>query len=365
MAPVVLHLISSLRVGGAERMLVSLLSAARRDREARYVVCIMNDEIDPGLMAELEACGFPCYRLGRPEGRLHPRYMLELVRIVGRHGVQVVHTHNEGSRKWAMLLRLARPRLKVVYTLHCLGMAERYGAMARQLYRAGVDATVAISPATAREGDAIGARRLVEIPNGVELERFRGARRERFATGPLRLLQVGRFSPEKGQDILIRALANLKSRGVEAACTLAGVTLGARDPWLAELQALARELGVADRVDFVFGRTDVENLLLDADVCVMPSRSEGFGLALVEAMAAGVPVVASQVGGLAALVQDGVNGLLFAAEDAPGLADAIARLAADPTLRRSLAMEGAASAECYGIDATLRDHARLYADLAA
>ena len=364
-APLVLHLISSLRVGGAERMLVSLLAAARRQPGSRYVVCIMNEEVDAGLLAELEACGWPCYRLGRPEGHVHPRYFAQMVSILSRHRVDVVHAHNEGSRKWAMLLRLARPTLKVVYTLHCQGLADAYGPFARRLYRVGVDATIAISDATAQEGQTLRARRLVQIANGVDLDRFRGARRESARRGPIRILQVGRFHPEKGQDVLLRALARLRGEGVEAAATFAGVALGDADPWVSELRALATSLGVDEAVRFVFGRTDVENMLADADVFVLPSRAEGFGLALVEAMAAGVPVIAAAVGGPARLVQDSVNGLLFPAEDHAALAAALGRLEADPNLRRRLAAEGAASAECYGIEATLRDHARLYADLAA
>ncbi|WP_460447999.1 glycosyltransferase [Alsobacter sp. SYSU BS001988] len=363
-APVVMHLISSLRIGGAERMLISLLSAARAAPGARYVVCIMNDEIDGRMLAELEACGWPCHRLGRREGHRHPGYVLQLAGLVRRYGVDVVHAHNEGSRKWAMLLRLVRPGLQVVYTLHCQGLAQQYGAVARWLYRAAVGATVAISPATADEGAQIGAPRLTHIPNGVDLSRFRGVGRRREASGPLRILQVGRFAQDKGQDILIRAVALCRAAGLETSCVVAGVAVRPDDPWLEHLHGLVRDLGVEDVVRIVQDRLDVEALLAEADVSVLPSRAEGFGLALVEAMAAGVPVIAARVGGPARLIDDGVNGLLVPAEDPAALAGALMRVAGDGSLRRSLAAEGLCAAERYDIARAASAHALLYADLA-
>ncbi|MCA0424819.1 MAG: glycosyltransferase [Proteobacteria bacterium] len=173
--PVVLHLISSLRVGGAERLLVSTMREAAKAGQTGFVVVIMNDECDQGLVAELESTGVPLYRLGRREGHLSPKYLTAILNIIRRHGATVIHTHNEGSRSWGMLAKLARPRLRLVYTVHAEGVGATITGLRRAAYLRLVDTTVAISEAVERECRAFGAKDVVRIENGVDLEAFAAA----------------------------------------------------------------------------------------------------------------------------------------------------------------------------------------------
>ncbi|MBI0477227.1 colanic acid biosynthesis glycosyltransferase WcaL [Sphingomonas sp. MA1305] len=154
------------------------------------------------------------------------------------------------------------------------------------------------------------------------------------APQPLQLIAVGRLSPEKGQAGLLEAVALLRDRGVAIALTLVG-----DGPESASLRALATQLGVKALVRFV-GRQDERTALASiaaADVLVLPSFMEGLPVVLMEAMALGVPVIATRVAGIPELVRDEVSGLLFDPADWHGLADTIARLAADPALRARLA----------------------------
>lgn len=149
---------------------------------------------------------------------------------------------------------------------------------------------------------------------------------------------VGRVEPWKGQDIAVRMLHALV--GADAGCHL--VLLGEnRSPTWPEfggaVEELASELGVGDRVRFAGHRSDVTDVLPAFDVLVCSSREEGFGLAIVEAMTAGVPVVATRCGGPEDIVEHGVNGLLVPAESHVALADAVLRLLNRPDIGRQLA----------------------------
>jgi glycosyltransferase involved in cell wall biosynthesis len=162
------------------------------------------------------------------------------------------------------------------------------------------------------------------IPNTYDVRRYTHVERAR---GPvLRILSVGRLSHEKGHDVLLRAFAQVRVAGVEATLTMVG-----DGPERTALEALASDLGIADAVEF-------KGILLDeplaaemrgADLFVLPSRSEGFGVVLIEALATGLPVVATRSGGPDGIVADG-DGVLVAADDVDafvaGLHDAIARL---------------------------------------
>ena len=154
---------------------------------------------------------------------------------------------------------------------------------------------------------------------------------------PLRLVAVGRLSPEKGLAGLLDALARLRDRGVAATLTLVG-----DGPEGAALRAHARTLGLDGAVQFA-GRLDERATLCAiaaADVLALPSFMEGLPVVLMEAMALGVPVVATRVAGIPELVRDGETGLLFDPADWQGLADAIASLAVDPERRARLAAAG-------------------------
>lgn len=148
------------------------------------------------------------------------------------------------------------------------------------------------------------------------------------------LLTLSRLHPKKGLDTLLMALKNMP----DCYAWLAG-----DGPLRRELEALASKLGVLDRVRFLGWRTDRSALLRAADVCVLPSRYEPFGTVILEAWAAGTPLVACRSAGPAAHVEDGVNGLLTPIDDAEALAAAMRRALGDEELRRRLVSQGYAA----------------------
>jgi L-malate glycosyltransferase len=183
------------------------------------------------------------------------------------------------------------------------------------------------------------------IPNFVDADRFRPAPRRPelvrelgLPPAPL-LLHVSNFRPLKRVDDVVRILAAVR-REVPAVLVLVG-----DGPERPRAEALARELGVAAAVRFLGAQLDFRDVLQQADVFLLPSETEGFGLAALEALACGVPVVGSRVGGLPEVVAEGQTGLLCPPGDVPAMAAAVRRLLGDPALRQSMAGAARASVE--------------------
>ena len=200
--------------------------------------------------------------------------------------------------------------------------------------------------------------RVTVVQNGVDLSFWRGgAGRD---PEPGRIVQVGTLRYVKGQDVMIEALARLRDRVPEARLDLVGDG-SAR----ADLEAHARRLGVADAVTFV-GRIepeDVRERLRSAAVLVLPSRSEGMPLTLLEAMSAGVPVVATTVGGIPEVAGEPPCVSLVSPEDPVALADALAHVLADGDTARDLRVRGQARSKAFSWDRTLGAYEALFADI--
>ena len=172
---------------------------------------------------------------------------------------------------------------------------------------------------------------------GIDLAQFDGDRPASASSGELRILNVGRLHPVKGQAVLLEALAIVLEGGVEARLTIVGD--GERRE---ALERRAAELGVADRVTFAgnVGQDDIRAFYERADVFCLPSFGEGIPVVLMEAMAMRVAVVSSRIMGIPELVEDGVGGLLVPPGRPDLVAAALRRLASDPELRERLARQG-------------------------
>lgn len=173
------------------------------------------------------------------------------------------------------------------------------------------------------------------IPNGVDIDAFSPSVRSRSCTLPVNIVCVGRLIERKGQHHLVRAFAALCARGNNPPVTLTLVGTGDAE---AALQRLVTDLGLADKVCFTgfVSREDMPAIYRQADIFVLPSQNEGMSIALLEAMASGLPVVVSDTGGTAELVSDGENGYVVPWADVPALTDVLARLVRDVELRQRM-----------------------------
>lgn len=171
----------------------------------------------------------------------------------------------------------------------------------------------------------IHSSRVRVVGNGIDLSGF--SRRAPRTQEPVSFLFVGRLIDDKNVAVLLEALAGVPH------CTLSIVGDG---PERERLVAQADQLGINDRVTFLGIRQDITALLIDADALVLPSRREGFGLVLLEALASGVPVIASDLPAIASIVRSDIDGLLVTPSDSTALKDALAHFATDPILRARL-----------------------------
>jgi glycosyltransferase involved in cell wall biosynthesis len=218
---------------------------------------------------------------------------------------------------------------------------------------------VCISEATAqvmREWAPATRDRLLVIPNGVDLARFRdsqaASKREIVGLDAPVIANVGRFEPQKNHTCLLQAMTRVPD---------AHLVLIGDGPLRPEAEHLARTLGISERVHFLGRRPDVPQLLRMSDVYVQPSRFEGFGLAALEAMAAGVPVVASSVPGLASVVAGA--GVLFPSGNERRLAAEMDSLLRSPERRAQLSASGSRRAETFSIERTAGEYVSLYREV--
>jgi glycosyltransferase involved in cell wall biosynthesis len=282
------------------------------------------------------------------------------MRAADRFKPGLVHAHTLFFHTSLVAMAVAkRHRVPFLLTLH-LGavsaLPQPYRA-ATQLYErsagkallAAATRVICVSEDVHRHALALGvpAEKLVTVPNGVDAARFQPAERPVRET-PV-VLSVGRLIFNKGLHFLIEAAAQLRDSGLSFHVQLAG-----DGPMEGKLRQQVADRGLEDTVTFLGRRDNVESLLGEADIFVRPSLSEGMSLAVLEAMAAGLPLVATDVSGTRQLIQDGVNGLIARPGVVEDLTAALARLLPDPHLRaefganarrRALAFDWSAVAE--------------------
>ena len=267
-------------------------------------------------------------------------HIVRLARRIRRLRPDVVHTNSlKASVMGGIAARLAR--VPVVWHQRELVADARMPRAARRALRwlARTTPTVVVvnSDATARSlGRTDAGPPTFVVPDAVDATSAPAAS-ARAAGSALTIGVVGRLAPQKGQREFLVAFATAFADDPSARARVVGAALFGEDDYAASLRELAADLGVADRVDFVGFVPDVGAELARLDVLVVPSLvPEGFGLTVVEGMAAGLPVVAPDAGGPAEIITNGVDGILVAAGDPAPLVDALRRLAADPMMRRRL-----------------------------
>lgn len=204
--------------------------------------------------------------------------------------------------------------------------------------------------------------KIVVIPNGVDLKRFSQCENDIKLEGDPRILYVGRLSNAKGVDILIRALAKVRTELPNVRLHLVGSLKGAP---AYSYQVLARKLRVEENVVFHEWASpeNVPNYYKATDICVFPSRFEGFGIVVLEAMASGVPVITSNIDSFQEILSDGLTGLLFKSGDPRSLAEVILRLCGDAALRRKLSQAASQAVKTYSWENIAERYISLYNNL--
>lgn len=381
----VLYINQAAQVSGAERSLMALLDGLRG--KVKPVVACPEGE----LADELHAAGVETAAIGGTAAsfKLHPLHTVHGLFEIGRSSIQVrrlvkrlapdlVHAN---TTRAALLALLARDRSGPPVVAHIRDWTPegRFPDFVLATIERRADAIVANSAYVADRFPGSRLRRPVQvIHNPVDLSQFdltkangSAVRRELGIPATAVVLSiVGQLAPLKGQDDAIRITADLTRSGVDVQLLVVGSVKFASPSARLDnagfgerLPALADELGVGDRVRFLGERSDVADVLAATDILLMPFWREGFGRVAVEAMAMGVPVVASEVGGPAEIVRADVDGILLPPRAPEVWSRTLEQLVPDTALRQRMGRSAGLRAPDFSVDAHIAQILNLYGEL--
>lgn len=331
------HVAPGLEMGGLEKLLVEFARRADRDRFDLMFVSLAGR----GALAEaIEATGWPVLALDQPDG-LRPGLVWRLARLFRNQGIDVVHTHDDKPLVYgAPAARLACCRS--IHTQHHGKLAHigRRQAFLVSVASRCVDRFVCVSQDSARAmiDQGVSPHKILTLWNGIDLNRFAFTGPE--VSGPV--VSVARLAPGKDLATLVKAVALLSTDLPNLRVEIAG-----EGPSRVDLETLTGQLGITDRVRILGTVQDVPALLARASLFVLPSLSEGISLTLLEAMARGLPVLTTRVGGNPEVVAEGETGILVPPGDPSALAQALKNLVSQPEKLRSLGEAGRQRVEAH------------------
>jgi len=354
----ILHVITSLRAGGAEKLMVELLPCLKD--KGFDVELLLFDGIETPFRRELEAKGIKVFDFGIGGSVYSPMRLMKLIPILKKY--DIVHTHNTAPQLFAAIGSMLRS-VNLCTTEHNTSNRRRawkwFAPVDHWMYSR-YRKIICISDKT--EENLLASLKnfptdTITVYNGILIEKYSKAQpaKEPALLPPdiIKIMMVAGFRYQKDHPTVIKALKLLPDN-----CHLFLVGDGERRE---EYEKLTAELSLGERIHFLGVRSDVPSLLKAADICIISSHWEGFGLAAVEAMAAGKPVIATDVPGLAEVVKGA--GILVPPENPQSIAAEIHRLATDKRYYEDTVSAERARAEQYDISKMADGYARVYNSL--
>jgi glycosyltransferase involved in cell wall biosynthesis len=353
----ILQVIDGLITGGAEGLLVDLCLRWKRDGLSPEVFVLHDGS--PARRSQLEGADIPV-RVSPPAWPYSPRHAGELATVISGKRFDLVHAHLYPAQLWAaMALRYTPDAPPAITTEHNTWNRRREHSWCRPIDRwmySQFGMAVCIGSSTKSALDTWlgpGVCQTCVVANGIDLTRFQRRVRPAFlpnaVNGVPAILCVGSLTDRKDQETLVRAIAEVE--GVQ-------VLLAGDGPLRQAVEQVARKLRVNERVHFLGNRDDIPELVATAGLYVQPSRVDGFCLATLEAMAGGLPVIASDIPGLRDVV--GNCGVLFPPGDHRRLAECIRGLLLDSALREELSARAVKRARQYSIEETATQYERIF-----
>jgi glycosyltransferase involved in cell wall biosynthesis len=320
----ILHIETGRHLYGGALQVLYLMEGLEGQGCKNTLACVRGSEI----AGAASACAV-IYELSMA-GELDPCFVFRLLRIIRRERPDIVHVHSRrGADLWAALAAHAT-KTKAVLTRRVDNPEPSW--VARVKYRP-YDRVITISNGIRRVlmSEGVPAKKIVCVPSAVDGQPYEHeCAKEWFCRefgldpGNKMIGVIAQFIPRKGHQYLIEAAPGILSQHPDTRFLFFG-----RGPLQGKLQQLCKKYNIANQVYFVGFRNDLERILSCLDLVVHPATMEGLGISLLQAAAAGVPIVASSVGGIPEIVHDGVNGVLVPPDDIPALTSAVIRLLGD------------------------------------
>ena len=349
----IMHVIESLGIGGAEQVLVTLSPSLQRLGNDVMVV-VRTDRLELG--AALEAAGVRVILLPTRHKWNLIGTALNIARLANENGIDVIHAHLYFPAQATALVKLLRLHsAATVVTFHNLAYAHGVNTvgmklrlkktLAAFLYPRGFDRKIAVSSAVAAHyRTSLGLDCIEVVHNPVDIDAIDNLhlQAERMPTDSLHIVVPGRLVHGKGHFDLLEALVLLRAQGLVFTATIAG-----GGPMRRELERQVHLVELESSISFTgsLEHAKLLEIVATADIVVIPSRFEGFGLAAIEAMALSRPVIVTAVGGLLEIVEDGCNGIVVPAKNPRELAAALRRLMSSPVMRKTLGSAGRSRVE--------------------
>ncbi len=321
------HLVDNLGFGGLQQVVARLAICLKQQGHSVHLICLRSIE-DGVPAAELQQSGLELLELHKPEG-FQVSTLFRLKRYLVDHKIEVLNAHNHLVNHYAVAAGRGAGVRAIVNTLHGTATLDMPG-FAKVLFWASCLGTDRIICVSEDVREVFGRRfrqpqeRLCVILNGIDLTPFLAVQRKQLQQPP-RFGAVARLVAVKDFPTLLRAFAAVRQHYPGVKLRLLG-----GGPDLKDLQSLAGELGVAEAVDFCGFSHDVAGFLAQIDIYVISSLSEGLPISLLEATAAGLPVVSTAVGGVPAVIKRTGNGRLCPPADVKALAETLEAAIKDP-----------------------------------
>ncbi len=354
----ILQILPELNVGGVETGTLDLCKYLVRLGHKAVVVSAGGD-----LVKELEANGAKHYQLPVHKKSIISIFKLipQLAEIIKNEEIDIVHAR---SRVPAWIAFFACRRSKAVFITTCHGYYKKH---LFSFVMGWAKRVIVLSNVIARhmiEDFAVPHERIRLLPRSVDLERFKyldpqAKRKEDFNVGI-----IGRITPLKGHLHFIKAMARIYRSVPRLKIWIVGDAPASKEAYKEEVQVLVRRLGLWHCTEFLGTQRDIPGILAHLDLVVLATTThEAFGRVVVEAQAAGVPVVATKVGGVVDIIEDGKNGLLVPPADPKSMADAVMRIFKDTQLARDLAENAYAKVkEKYNVELMVKNTLDVYRD---
>ncbi len=377
-APLVMHVVHRFDTGGLENGIVNLINHMPGDAYRHAVVALT--EAEPDFVCRIRRQDVAVHALHKPPGHGHVVYP-QLLRLMRQLQPAVVHTRNLGTLECQAPAWWARVPARV-HGEHGRDVGDLDGSnrryqLVRRVYRPFVHRYVALSADLGgylQQRIGVPQARIASIYNGVDTGRFMPApdgTRRALAGSPFNgpglfvVGTVGRMQPVKGQEVLAQAFAQALARAPALAHRLRLVMVG-DGPQRQLAQRILADAGCSALAWLPGERSDVPDVMQHLDCFVLPSWAEGISNTILEAMASGLPVLATAVGGNGELIAQGHTGELVSAGDAAGLGAQMAGLAAQPSLARQWGVAGRLRVEqCFSMSAMVAAYRRLYDEVLA
>jgi len=336
----VLHFRYGFKLGGVEKFILSIIQNTKLEDKIKHHILIFNDSYDDFLIEELKALGCEVFIIKKADTR-NPLTVFKIVKFLKKYKIDVVHSHDPGGFKWISMCKLFVTGIKQVFTSHDTDVVTNLSKIDKFLISKVVDKNAAISKSILNEFKNSGAVKNTELVyNCINLEKFAGINEKiDFHSEELKIVNLAwLWLPKKGQDVLIKALGECKKHGIKFSCDFIGGTFDEYSHNI--IENLVKQNNLEENLNFQGKKDNIPQLLANYNLFIFPSRYEGLPLSLLEGLAAGLPVISSNINGSNEIITNEENGLLFESENHNELAEKISDLYNNRQKMQNLAKNG-------------------------